>query len=209
MEGRRRQMKKKITFILGLFLLFFVIDFLIHPPKKPEPEIQNTGTQIISNPIVKNIQKNDYVKQSETPLYQSDIQKTNADPKKQIKQNSRTNLETNYLDFIGVWATDSEKNIEQNGGIVVHFLEFDPYTQIMDGVIKVVQDTQISYINFNTTVQNRVIYFEFDDDGYSNTGNGLIILNNNDLKISISTSMHDSLPNQLFLNGIFQLDRIQ
>jgi len=206
--------KPTILFILCLIIFFILLDLILNKPKqkKLNNKIENTGYQIISTPVPMNIREVDYV----SNITQSQNLSAAADTKKSAENFITPVQEKNeYTSYLGDWIhgndVKSVDDVMANGGLIVSFSSYDKNEQIIEGEIVAVQEPPISKIvsiKFQNKIKDGVIYFEFNDDEFENSGNGIITIDGMSVKISISTIINtEKNPEWSLASGFFVLKK--
>lgn len=211
--------KSTIIFILALIAFFFLLDLFLHRPNKPKEEVKNTGIQIVSTPISANIKEEDYI--LNTPGAPESTAGLNAAPNNSsvsgLKSITTAQEKGDYTLYVGDWIyghkVKTVNDVKANGGLIISIFSYDKDEGIAEGKIEAIQEppmSRIASIEFQSKIKDGVIYFEFDDDGFKNSGNGIITLDGESVKIRISTVKNsDEPPEWSLANGLFILQRAE
>ena len=206
--------KQTLIFVCVLIVFFFVLDLFMQSSKKAEPPKEDKSIRIISNPISMNTKESDYRNGINSPAQTQ----TNNPPIKVIADNQEQTLEADidYSTYLGNWLygekTTSINDVKRSGGIIVEFTSFDSTLQIITGIITIIQESPInetSFIEIESKVNDGALYFEFTNDGFNRSGNGVITLSNNTARLSLSTLLSsEDLDKKPLFDGLFQLKKV-
>ena len=90
----------------------------------------------------------------------------------------------NYNDYIGVWQERGVEDVETSGGVRLEILSVDGSTMVIsmgfyDGGAAY---NSIRVENIGATLKEGSAYYTFSNDGYGNSGNGVLTFNNRSIQ---------------------------
>lgn len=90
----------------------------------------------------------------------------------------------NYNDYIGVWQERGAEDVENNGGVKLEILSVDGSTMVISFGI---YDGGGSYNgivveNIGAVIKDGAAYYTFSNDGYGNSGNGVLTFKGRDIE---------------------------
>lgn len=98
-----------------------------------------------------------------------------------------------YKDYIGVWQERGAAEIEENGGVRLQIHGRDADTLIISMEFYGLSETDIHVEELGAVIKDGKAYYSFTNDGYGNSGNGVLIFSGRDIDWQSTVNKNDSV----------------
>lgn len=97
-----------------------------------------------------------------------------------------------YNDYIGVWQERGSADIEENGGVRLQIHGRDADTLIISMEFYGLSESDIHVKELGAVIKDGKAYYSFTNDGYGNSGNGVLIFSGRDIDWQSNVNKNDS-----------------
>ena len=97
-----------------------------------------------------------------------------------------------YSDYIGVWQERGSADIEENGGVRLQIHGRDADTLIISMEFYGLSESDIYVKELGAVIKDGKAYYSFTNDGYGNSGNGVLIFSGRDIDWQSNVNKNDS-----------------
>lgn len=98
-----------------------------------------------------------------------------------------------YKDYIGVWQERGAADIEENGGVRLQIHGRDADTLIISMEFYGIAGSDIQVKELGAVIKDGKAYYSFTNDGFGNSGNGVLVFSGRDIDWQSTVNKNDSV----------------